>query len=77
MDFDSLWELSTEFPGELNQDGQGHSVDVLIYNLDTQEHTIGWYDFNIMSWKFLNNEGQLNFKWRYFIENLDFPNEKD
>ena len=65
------WNDQTEFPGELNKSQNGFSVDVLIYSEKTDEHTVGWYDFKTMTWRFLSNEEIKKFYWRYFIDKTD------
>lgn len=67
----SKWVKSTEFPDELSPTGRGLSVDVLIYSKQTDEHTVGWYDFNVMTWRFLCREAVGRFKWRYFETEID------
>lgn len=70
---DDLWTTSTEFPDELNPSGNGFSVDVLIYDIISEEHTIGWFDFEIMTWRFLSNENIQKFFWRYLSQEIDKP----
>lgn len=65
------WSDQSEFPDELNPAHNGLSIDVLVYNNKTEEHTIGWFDFEKMGWNFLNNEGQEKFIWRYFVKGID------
>lgn len=65
------WTDSSEFPEELSPANNNFSVDVLIYNSQTDEHTVGWFDFKIMTWQFLCRESQKAFKWRYFINQID------
>lgn len=66
------WINQTEFPGELNGTS-GFSVDVLVYSKALNEHTIGFYDFKVMTWRFLLNEEFKSFKWRYFDDLIDKP----
>lgn len=61
----------TEFPDHLSETQNGFSVDVLIYVKHLNLHTIGWFDFNVMSWRFLSNENYTNFYWRYFTNEED------
>jgi hypothetical protein len=65
------WIESTEFPEVLNPANNGLSVDVLVYCKKTDEHTIGWFNFNTMTWNFLCRESVGKFKWRYFQNNID------
>lgn len=62
---------STDFPEVLNPAHNNLSVDVLIYSSKTDEHTVGWFDFNTMTWRFLCRESQTSFKWRYFNDKTD------
>lgn len=68
-----VWNNQKDFPEELNPAQNNFSVDVLIFNIRTNEHTIGWFDFNTMTWRFLSNESQSEFCWRYFENNIDIP----
>lgn len=63
------WNDKSEFPGELGQNG--FSVDVLVHDTRADEHTVGFYDFKIMTWRFLSNEEIKRFKWRYFQDEID------
>lgn len=67
-----IWNESKDFPSELSPAGNSFSVDVLIYNKRTDEHSIGWFNFKTMSWLFLCRESQKDFKWRY----LQYKNDK-
>jgi len=68
---------SMEFPGELSKAQNGLSIDVLIYDTKTKDHTVGWYDFNAMTWRFLSNEPHKQFVWRYFKDHIDKPSKCD
>jgi hypothetical protein len=71
------FQPSTEFPDELSRSQKGFSVDVLIYSEIERVHTIGWYNFNLFKWHFLNNEViAKEFKWRYFEIELDIPKKQ-
>lgn len=70
------WGNQSEFPGELNGSHQGLSVDVLVYSKQIGEHTVGWYDFNVMTWRFLVREPFVKFEWRYFHNEIDKPIKK-
>lgn len=67
------WTEHTEFPAELNEAGNGFSVDVLVYSSKTGEHTVGWFDFNKMSWRFLCRQAHGEFMWRHFNDKIDKP----
>lgn len=73
------WNLKKEFPDELNPAQNSFSVDVLVYFPKLDEHTIGWFDFNSMCWLFLSNQdySDYNFKWRYFVSEVDKTNFKN
>ena len=71
------WIDSTEFPEVLSAANNGNSVDVLIHNTVTDEHTVGWFNFNQMRWLFLSNESIKKFKWRYFIDKYDRYDKKN
>ena len=62
-----------EFPSELNYAKTRFSVDVLVWDEQRKEHTVAWYDFNLMKWWFLCREVHGEFEWRYFIEGIDKP----
>lgn len=64
---------SIDFPGEISPAHNGLSVDVLIYSEKTGEHTVGWYSYDLMTWKFLCREPHLDFEWRYFVDVIDKP----
>lgn len=68
---DDPWNESKEFPKVLSNANNGFSVDVLVYSKKSDEHTVGWFNFNKMTWNFLCRENVGKFKWRYFDENLD------
>jgi hypothetical protein len=65
------WNESTDFPEELSKAENGLSVDVLIYSISMDQHTVGWFDFVTMTWRFLCREPQDDFKWRYFNKKTD------
>ena len=66
------WNDPNEFPDELSPSGNSISVDVLVFNYKTQEHTIGWFDFDTHTWRFLCRETQSKtWKWRHFINSID------
>lgn len=69
---DVEWNESTEFPDELSKAENGFSVDVLVYSKKSDEHTVGWFNYNSMSWVFLCRQALGKFKWRYF----DLKNDK-
>jgi len=69
----SIFFSHKDFPSELNYAQSRFSVDVLVWNKKTEEHTIGWFDFQLMKWCFLCREVQGSFKWRYLSENIDKP----
>lgn len=73
MDPEIEWNDQSEFPGELNPAHNGFSVDVLVYSKKTDERTVGWYDFNVMTWRFLCREPHQKFNWRYFYKEIDKP----
>lgn len=62
-----------DFPSELNYAQSRFSVDVLIWNEQKQQHTVGWYDFQLMKWCFLCREVQGEFEWRYYDDEIDKP----
>lgn len=64
------WNSESDFPDEFSSSGKT-SVDVLVYNEKTDEHTIGWFDFNVMTWRFLCRESIGKFQWRYFVNEYD------
>lgn len=65
------FNLSSDFPEVLSPANNGLSVDVLIYSEEKDQHTVGWFDFNKMTWRFLCREPQPIFKWRYFNDKID------
>jgi len=65
------WNDQSDFPDEISKSKDHLSVDVLVYNKKTNEHTIGWFNFNVMTWNFLCRESMGKFKWRYFIDSID------
>lgn len=65
------WNLPSEFPDELSEGNQNFSTDVFVYSERTGEHTVGWYDWKVMTWRFLCREPFPEFKWRYFIDEID------
>lgn len=69
------WNTSKDFP-ELRDAENGLSVDVLIYSKTNDEHTIGWFNYNKMSWNFLCREGQGKFQWRNINPEHDVPQIK-
>lgn len=70
---DIEFNKSTEFPGELSKAENGFSVDVLIFSVSMNQHTVGWFDWNAMTWRFLCREPQGDFEWRYFNKQTDEP----
>lgn len=70
---DVEWISHTEFPDELSKAGNGLSVDVLVYSKKSDDHTVGWFNFESMSWVFLCRQAQGKFKWRYFNDKIDKP----
>ncbi len=76
------WLGRRRIPEELNKAQNQFSVDVLIYFPFLDEHTIGWFDFTKMKWRFLANQDYKNhyFIWRYFeneTDKLKFKNVRD
>ena len=61
----------TEIPDVLSDTQRGFSVDVLVYSPATDEHTVGWYNYNTDEWCFLCREAVKKFKWRYFNDKTD------
>lgn len=64
------WNDQSEFPGEINGTSS-FSIDVLVYSEAVDEHTVGFYDYKVMTWRFLCNETIKTFKWRYFQDEID------
>lgn len=64
---------SSDFPSEVSPAHNGLSVDVLIYSEKTGEHTVGWFSYKLMTWKFLCREPHQEFVWRYFNNEHDKP----
>lgn len=68
------WNDHTDFPEELGQNG--FSVDVLVWCESIGERQIGWFQYRTYKWFFLCNEQHIEeFKWRYFDDKIDKPNE--
>lgn len=62
------WAASDVWPDVISESNTGCSIDVLIHDPKTDEHTVGWFNFNTMSWMFLSNEDvNPRFMWRYFV----------
>jgi len=72
------WNDNKDFPDELSEAQNGFSVDVLVYFPCLDEHTVAWYDFGQFEWQFLRKQDYTgrNFKWRYFINEIDKINFK-
>jgi hypothetical protein len=67
-----VWYESTEWPEVLKESITGTSIDVLVYDPVADQHTVGWYDFNLFTWHFLSNEDvNPRFVWRYFNDKHD------
>lgn len=65
------WHSQKDFPEVISDSNRGSSIDVLVYSKDVEEHTVGWFDFNKMTWMFLCREAVGRFKWRYFEDVTD------
>ena len=74
MSVNTDYHSSIDFPEELSKSQNGFSVDVLIYDIETTDHAIGWYDFEVMTWRFVSNEPHKKFVWRYLNNKIDKPN---
>lgn len=68
---DIIWNNETEIPDVLSKSNERFSIDILVYNPKTKEHTIGWFDYLEHKWLFLCREANKKFYWRYFIDKLD------
>lgn len=66
------WLPSTEWPDVVSENNSGCSIDVFVYDPKTDEHTVGWYNFDLFTWQFLRNEDVApRFVWRYFVDMYD------
>lgn len=70
------WFKSSDIPYELNDAQSRYSVDVLIYDKKTNEHSVAWYDHIVNTWQFLCREPHGVFFWRFFDEKTDYPKVK-
>jgi len=69
-----VWNDPKIIPEEINKNSNGtHSIDVLCYFYDDDEHSIGWFNYIDLKWFFLCNQdySNQNFKWRYFQNEID------
>lgn len=67
------WSNKETPPDEVNVKQNVFSVDVLVYFIELDEHTIGWFEYSTMKWLFLSDQDYrgLKFKWRYFRDEID------
>lgn len=67
------WSTNEDFPSVLNPAQNGFSVDVLIYFECLDEHTVGWFEYSTMCWRFLRKQDYSGrkFHWRHFIDEID------
>lgn len=67
-----VWYGCKEWPDVISDSNRGCSIDVLIHDPKTDEHTVGWFNFGTFKWLFLRNENvNRRFKWRYFVDKYD------
>lgn len=64
------WHVPEEIPKDKNPNQPMFSEDVLIHT-ETDESSIGWYDYGKKDWQFLCREDVGEFKWRYINNFID------